>query len=276
MNLSQALNRASESLKSAGIKNHWGESLILLCSVTGLSREKIFAYPERELTPEEKNKFIEKLEKRCSRYPLQYLVNNVEFYSLNFYIEDGIFIPRQETEILVEGASDIINSGKIKSFVEIGIGSGAVSITLMKMNKKIVCIGTDLLKKAVEIARKNARIHNVENRIELVQADLLSCFRNSSLELIISNPPYVAKGDTTSPEVAYEPDAALYSESQGLEIIFRLLEDSLRVLKTGGWVILEVGDGQIEMVKTFLEKNFSKIRILRDYSGIERVIAGEK
>lgn len=276
MNLDEALAFGAGILKSAGIRNAWGESLLILSYITGLTREHVLAQSGRELSQEEEKIYEENIKKRAERFPLQYIVKNVEFYSLNFYIEEGVFIPRQETEILVEGAYDIMMKNKIRDFVEIGAGSGAVAISLLKLLEDAKAVCTDISRKAIHILTVNSKRHNVIQRMKIIMADLLKPFKDSSLSLIIFNPPYVGLGDEVDKEVFYEPERAIFGGERGVEVIFRFLEEASSVLKPHGWVIFEIGDDQVELITPFMKEKFNDFYTLKDYSGKERVIAGRK
>lgn len=164
------------------------------------------------------------IEKRSRNVPLEYLTNRVSFYSREFYIDEGALIPRPETEHLIDEVLSLVNKDEKITIVEVGVGSGIISILLALHFPNAHCIAVDISPRALSVARRNIQAFGLEDRIKLREGDLLACV-SEKIDLLVSNPPYIADDASLESNLSYEPQNALFGGSVGDEIIQRLLDE---------------------------------------------------
>ena len=258
----------------------------------GTGREYLYAHPERRLELNEYERYQAVLERRLTRLPVAYITGKKEFMSLDFTVDEHVLIPRPETEVLVEevifrvGSRIGISSPEDRPTIiaDIGTGSGAIAVSIAWFLKTAEIIATDISADALIMARENARKHQVDHRIKFLQGDLLSPLSGEGLEprltAIVSNPPYLSRRAmaAVSPEVALEPKSALLGGEEGLDFSFAILEQSGSYLAPGGFVALEVGHDQAEIVADFAKKDlgYGKVEIIMDLAGIKRVVIADQ
>lgn len=281
----QALKNISKIFKNKGIINSERESEILLSYFLGMSRVEIYLNSDRVLKNIEKIQLIKKLKKRIDKIPLQYITKHQEFMGMDFWVEKGVLIPRPETEILVEEVIKRLKNLKYSDnlkVADLGTGTGVIAISIAKFIEDIIIYATDISKKSLQIAFKNAQKHNCKDKIIFLQGDLFKPFmgriEQNSLDGIISNPPYIDSYNfkLLPPEIKdNEPKIALFGGNDGLEYYRKIIKKSPYYLKKSGFIALEVGLNQSEIVEELIirENNFNQdIEIIKDYLGIERVI----
>ena len=200
--------------------------------------------------------------------------------SMEFHIEPGVLIPRPETELLVEKVIDFCKENELKNanIIDIGTGSGVVAISLAKYVEDARTVGVDISKKAVDVARKNLAEHSLEERVSIVNGNLLEQFIKrdiNNIDIVVSNPPYIKDKDMTglSPEVKKEPTSALAAGKEGLDYYKKIIPQAEKVLKKGGHIFFEIGDGQAEDVLSLFGERWEAEKMDRDYSGRERIIS---
>jgi release factor glutamine methyltransferase len=274
MTIRTALQRASGLLENAGVSAPRLTAEVLLATVLGRERSYLYAHPEEELAAALFARFEAWTGERIEGRPTQYITGRQEFYGREFLVTPDVLIPRPETEHLVETALRL--AGEARSILDVGCGSGAIAITLsLEMRRPVwTC---DVSPAALRLARENARRFGAP--VGFVIGDLASAFANHSLDLLISNPPYVAEGDQAvlPREVRdYEPRVALFAGPEGLDIYRRLVVDAERVLRPGGRLIVELGFGQAEAVRRMLAPCWGEIEVVPDLAGIPRVLAACK
>lgn len=235
------------------------EALILISKVLERSKEFVISHDELEC-PEQA---IELLEKRLTGYPLQYILGEVEFFGRKFYIEEGVLIPRWETEGLVEIAIDLIRKNGIKKVLEIGVGSGVILITLA-LETGVECYGTDINPKAIKVTRKNSQMYNVNCELKLGEYAEPFIEEFDEIELIVSNPPYVRADAVLPIEVQYEPPDALFAGKDGLDFYKKFFE---RYNIQGKIVVMEIGEDQGEALR-----KLTGGEILKDLAGKDRYL----
>jgi len=237
------------------------EALILIAFVLGKSREYVLSHQELDCP----NDAIELLEKRLTGYPLQYIIGNVEFYGRQFIVQEGVLIPRWETEGLVELAIEYIRRYNVKTVAEIGVGSGVISVTLAIETGAFV-LGTDISPKALEVSYENAKRHGVEHLVSFRLGNYLEPFEDilDSVEMIVSNPPYVRQGADVQRELLYEPKEALFAGEEGLNFYREFFN---RYNIKGKIVLMEIGDDQ----GTFLQK-LTGGKCIKDLAGKDRYL----
>jgi len=238
------------------------ETEILLAYSLNLKRIQLYSQPERVLTKEELDRFKALVERRKKHEPIAYIVGYQPFMGLDFIVTPDVLIPRPETELLVETAIQFIKENKIKSIADLGTGSGCIAVSIAKKVPTIKIVATDASEKALELAKQNAKKHNVEDRIEFhLTANFSLPF---PVDLIISNPPYIptAAIENLDPDVKdFEPRQALDGGKDGLDFIRKLIELAPKHL------IFEFGINQGSAIR----KLNPNITIIKDYSGIERI-----
>jgi len=288
MTVLELLNWSTNYLKDHQIENPRVNSELLLARSLNLSREGLYTHLHGQLKEREKEEWERLVQRRISGEPLQYILEHQEFWSIDFKVDSRVLIPRPETELLVEQSLLILSQTPFKktpSVLEIGTGSGAIAIALAKEVKNIFLVATDISRDALGLAKENARSAGVQRQIEFVNGDLFGPLRPSKergpFDLILSNPPYIIRPEigALAKEVRdYEPIIALDGGEDGLEFYRRLISQAPFYLRKGGWLLLEVGQGQGEKVAEQIEKNgtFLKPQILPDLSGIERVVKVQK
>lgn len=243
-----------------------------------LSIEQIYSNMDRQLTGEDLAIIERCLEQRRRGKPLAYITGKREFYSENFIVDANVLIPRPETETLVEEAIALIGKRQDAVILDVGTGSGAIGIILAKhTGSRVIC--TDISPDALRIASYNARSIGVDHLVHFVCSDLLDSFRvNSRFDLIAANLPYVATDewdDLMTDVKNYEPRRALNGGKDGMEIYRRLIPQLHRCLAIDGHVLLEIGSArQADEISTIFKETGWQSRLLYDYSGRERVIAG--
>jgi release factor glutamine methyltransferase len=231
-------------------------------------RTYFYAHPEQELTEIHWIHYGRYLHERRAGKPTQYITAKQEFYGREFKVNPAVLIPRPETELLVEAVLKRLKTGRA---ADVGTGSGAIAITLA-LESQLEVIATDISSEALAIAKLNGG-HDF-SRVYFLQTDLLAAIASHSLDAVISNPPYVPEADreTLQPEVRdWEPHQALFAGPEGLDIYRRLIPEAERVLKPGGLLALEIGQGQAEAIAALLH-SWKNVKIEPDLAGIPRVV----
>lgn len=263
------LKIASTVLRDNSILEPEQEAKIILSFVLSKTPGEIKALLDCDL-PLQKCQYLKTIvnERVQTRKPLAYLLGQWEFYNIELSITQDVFVPRAETEVLVDTVLSKIKQDSLK-FIDIGTGCGCIAIALLKNRPNWLGIATDISSNAIKIAQKNAEINNVSNRFMPVICDTLEPFSN--IDLVVSNPPYIASKvwETLSPEVHWEPKTALVPGETGLEIIEKIIvQASNRKIRH---IALEFAYNQSEAVKYILEKNGYRGEIYDDYSNNPRV-----
>jgi len=209
------------------------------------------------------------VQKRATDYPLEYIIKKVSFFGEIFFIEDGVLIPRPETEILVQKALDTLKDIQNPKVVEVGVGSGIISIMLAISIPNIQIIAVDINKKALELAQKNAKYHNVQDKITFVKSDLFDEVDVSGFDMCISNPPYIADDFKLPKNVTYEPSTALFGGTIGDELLKKIIEQTHN--NKIKYLLCEMGYDQKETILFFLEKFDTITKVFyQDLSGLDR------
>jgi release factor glutamine methyltransferase len=283
--LSAYLSRIRSLLSAAGVPSPGVESELILTYVLALKRSEIYSRPERIITQAEASALMDLAERRTRRIPLQYLLGECEFMSLPFRIREGVFIPRPETEVLVEAVKARIEASgaPAQRILDIGTGSGVIAVSLARCLEPDLVVGTDISLDALEIARANAILNRVESVSRFVACDRLGALRSGApvgFDVVVSNPPYVESGEIPGlqPEVRdHEPMVSLDGGPDGLRFFDGLLPGIASILKKGGLVAFEIGETQGPRVKALLEQaGLKKVEIAKDLAGFDRVVLGRR
>jgi release factor glutamine methyltransferase len=274
-NAGEALETARARL-AATSKNPRRDADLLLAHVLGCDQTALLTHPERILSAAESVQFKRLVERRLDTEPMQYLTGEQEFFGLRFEVSPAVLIPRPETEHLVEAVLERFERGEAVRIVDVGTGSGAIAVALAHAMPHSRVTAVDLFPAALEVARRNAQRHGVIDRLTLLPSDLLAAVKSEGFDAVVANPPYIAAGEVLEPQVAnYEPHSALYAGPTGLEVYDRLIPQAARVLKTGGWLMLEIGYGQSPALRNLMH-GWAGFTLVNDLQGIPRVALGQK
>ncbi len=279
MNIEIAIKKACKELKKNQISSALLDSELLLSKVIKKDRKFILLNLDKKLNQSDQESFKDLIIKRSKGKPLAYLTGIKSFWNYDFKVNEKVLIPRPDTEIIIEQVLDIYKNKHSLNFLEVGIGSGCISLSILKEKKSFMATGVDLSQDCIEISRFNANKLGVGNRIKLLKSDVDNLiFRK--YDLIVSNPPYIKKLDLNKldREVKnYEPKLALDGGLEGLSVIRKVIKKSSELIKTNGKLILEISYDQRELVKKMLiENNFYINRILKDLAKNDRCIISTK
>lgn len=228
----------------------------------------------------EKLKIVEeKARQRAkTREPIQHIIGFADFMGEKFIVNPSVLIPRDETEILVRKAIEIINKNDLKAALDVGTGSGCIACMIAKYTDCRV-IGLDISTDALNTALDNASRLNLFNKAIFRKSDIFSNVKpDESFDIIVSNPPYIppSEKENIQKEVTFEPENALYTtDEKGLEFYEKITSEASKILNKGGYLLFELGIGQSQEVKNFMKKDFENIEIIKDLAGIDRVIYGK-
>jgi release factor glutamine methyltransferase len=274
--IEQSLRESTSRLAEKGIDDPARQAASLLALAIKRDRTFLIAHPEYELTRGEEKLFSEYVARRAGREPLQYIRGTQEFYGLEFEVSPGVLIPRPETELLVENAIELLKDQTGPFFCEAGTGSGCISVSILDQAPQAFAVGLDISGEALGVSERNARKHNVFDRIKLLRSDLFAGLGGEKFDLIVSNPPYIPKYDYEhlQPEVRdFEPASALTDGGDGLSIIRRIVGDTPDHLRPGGFLLMEIGFGQAESVRSMFDPNIWRdVEIIPDLQSIPRVV----
>jgi release factor glutamine methyltransferase len=312
MDVRGALKKGMAQLRAAQIPSHTLATELLLMHALGHDRGWIYGHPEESLDPATMQKFLELIARRAAGEPVQYLTGKQEFWGLEFEVTPAVLIPRPETEHVMEGALARLGERGLKihmdtgapreklNVADVGTGSGCLAVALAWELPHADVFATDISAPALAVARRNARRHGVADRIHFVQCDLLtglaytdppgagarhavpaSSARESQFDLIVSNPPYIARdeADQLQREVRdHEPHAALFGGPTGVEMYQRLIDHARDLLRQGGILVLELGHDSAEHVRAIFDAQpeWTNVAITMDLAGIPRVLAAER
>ena len=271
MTLQTALLQGTQLLEEGAIAAPRLTAEVLLAHALGRERVYLFAHSDEELTEVAWIHYGRYLHERLKGKPTQYITGRQEFYCRDFRVTPDVLIPRPETEHLIQASLARIRAGDV--VLDVGAGSGAIAITLALETKARV-LATDISTSALCVAVPNAR--RLSAPVCFFACDLVDAIADRSVDVLVSNPPYVPKTDhpALQREVRdYEPHVALFSGPTGLEIYQRLIGGAPRVLRPGGWLLVELGYNSLEPVRAMLDHRWTDIAVEHDLAGLPRVLA---
>ncbi|MBW1750004.1 MAG: peptide chain release factor N(5)-glutamine methyltransferase [Deltaproteobacteria bacterium] len=281
MQVQQLLKTAAATLAEAGVEDSRLEAELLLRDCLGVPRSHLFLLHDQQVKPKLEQRFQEYITRRYRREPLQYILGSCEFWSLDFHVDPAVLIPRPETEFLLEhvfftlGFKRDLPGLKI---LDLCTGSGVVGVVLAMEFDHAAVTAVDYSPDALAVARENIVYHGLEERINLVCADLLIGFKSDQVfDVIVTNPPYVKACDLSGlePEVRdWEPELALSGGETGMDVINRICDDACCYLKPGGWLFMEIGadiGAQVKHVFAASER-YEQVKIVNDWAGRPRVL----
>jgi release factor glutamine methyltransferase len=274
--------RVKEALRGAGIPTPELDARLILRKALGVEEARIYAHPEEEVAPSALARTQALLERRLKGEPMAYILGEKEFYSRPFIVNPHVLIPREETELLVDEALGIIKGFPNPTVADVGTGCGCIAITILLEHPGARVVAIDSSGKALGVARANANrlcSRDALRRLKFVEGELLRPLEDGTIDVVVSNPPYVSREEyeLLPREVRdFEPREALFAGERGLECIVLIVGDAPRVLKRGGWLLVEIGAGQGGDVSAmFREVGFGEVEVLRDLSGKDRVVKGK-
>lgn len=257
-------------LKDSGIEEYQLDAWYLLEYVTGISKASYYGDPNRELSAAQAEEYRKCIEKRSERIPLQHITGVQEFMGHEFFVNEHVLIPRQDTEILVEHALDKVEDGK--KVLDMCTGSGCILLSILK-RYQVRGTGADISSEALQVAERN-RKHLALPQVEWLQSDLFEKIEEK-YDVIVSNPPYIQTEviEGLQEEVRlHDPYIALDGKEDGLYFYRRIIEDAKAYLEDGGWLLFEIGYDQAEPVTRLMEQvGYSEIHVKKDLSGLDRV-----
>jgi release factor glutamine methyltransferase len=273
MDASRLVAETAGYLAENGVESPEAEAEILLAHLLRTDRADLYAR-RHDLTAEERDLLARLLLVRASGVPLQHLTGDQPFFGLRLRVRPGVFIPRPETEVLVEQALQSLATTGHPIVVDVGVGTGAVALAIKAARREARVLATDASGEAVALARENAADLGLE--IEVIEGDLLASLPEDlrgSIDLIVSNPPYVTEEEYTKlpAVVRADPVGALIG---GTEVHGRLAEEASRWLKPGGWLAMEIGATQAAEVAGLLADGYERVEVVPDLAGLDRVVRG--
>jgi release factor glutamine methyltransferase len=278
MLLRHALAAAVDRLKAAEVGSPRINAEVLLMFAITRDRAYLYAHGDEELNQQEVARYDDALAQRAQGIPSQYITGHQEFWGMDFIVTPHVLIPRPETEHLIETALPLARRLANPKIVDVGTGSGCIALVLAKELPEAEIAAVDVSSNALEVARANAARHQLEARVHFLQRDLLAGFPQASLDLVVSNPPYVgeAEEDQVQLEVRkFEPRNAVFAGSTGIEVIQRLIPQAKAALKPGRHMVLEISGTIAQAVRPLLA-DWTEVRVILDLQSIPRIICAKK
>ncbi len=284
MTVSEFFSSAIHTLRQSGIESPELEAQILLSAVLEIDKNRLPLVMDTRLSEAQLSRAKRFVESRASRLPLQYITEEVEFLGLGFSVLPGVFIPRPETELLAIEAAGKVEGLRAPKVLEPGTGSGVIAITVAVRCKQAVVWASDISRDAIDVARNNARKHGVSDRVFFHVGRLFDSISTGpaweGAHLLVSNPPYVPTAEISrlAPEIRdHEPAMALDGGADGLRCVRAVLAQGPALLADGGWLVLEIGLHQGEAAREMaVSAGLEVVDVVRDFSGIERVLVARK
>ena len=273
----EVLSQAEKELKNAGIADYKSDAELILCHLTGWNYSQLILNLSSDLSTETVQKINETVELRKTRIPLQYILGTQCFCGLDFFCEEGVLIPRFDTETLVETVLEIDKTQNFATAIELCTGTGCISASLARYGSFSRIYASDISEKALKLAGKNIESLGLSRKITLLQGSVWEPFKDIKADIIVSNPPYIPSGEIRKldEEVRHEPRLALDGGADGLDFYREILRDAKSHLNNGGYIFFETGFDQKEAVTELLkEAGFTGIETRKDLGGNHRVVLG--
>jgi release factor glutamine methyltransferase len=271
MNIRTALQQGSRLLEEAGISEPRLTAEVLLSHAQKRDRSWFYGHPEEDLDGIAGVRYNRALQDRLRGKPCQYIIGRQEFYGRDFLLTQDVFIPRPETEYVVEQALKL--TPRPVAILDVGCGSGNIAVTLsLELGAPASVIATDISFAAIAVARANAK--RLGAQVAFLVCDLASAFADRSLDLLISNPPYIPTVEEQGlpREIReHEPRIALFAGPDGLDVYRKLVAEAPRLLRPGGWIVFELGYRQVDAVNAMLDGRWSDLLVVSDLAGLPRV-----
>lgn len=277
MTIKQAIEKGAVDLKVGNVDTPKMKARLLMQYVLNQTRQYIIVHDMKELNEKEKNEYFSCISKLRTGIPIEHITHQKEFMKLNFFVNEEVLIPRQDTEILVEEVIKIAKKINARKILDLCTGSGAIAISLAKYLPQLEEItALDISHDAIQIAKKNAIFHKLESKLTFIESNLFENLPQQKYDIIVSNPPYIKRDimKKLDKQVQNEPHIALDGGYDGLDFYRKIVKESYEYLKYGGYLCLEIGYDQKEDVFKLIEKEhqYSKPYCLKDLCNNDRVV----
>ena len=277
--INSLLNEGFKYLSQNSKKTSKIETEILLSHILNRDLKYLILNYSSILQNDQVNSFYKLLERRKSGEPIAYILKKKEFWKYNFYVDNSVMIPRPDSELIIEEILKLIKKNETKKVLDIGTGSGCLIVSLLNERKKVYGDAIDISKKALKVAKFNAKIHQLQNRIKFYQSSVDKFFKGK-YDLILSNPPYISKLDVKYLEkdiVDFEPKLALEGGLDGSLKLKKVIKKSSNLIKVGGKLVLEIGfDQKHKVMKLLKDEGFYVNKTVKDYGNNDRCIVSTK
>ncbi|MGL4990019.1 MAG: peptide chain release factor N(5)-glutamine methyltransferase [Sarcina sp.] len=274
----ELLNEANQILKKANVESYILDAQLLMCHVLNQNKLSIMMNAFDFVQKEKEEEFMSFVEQRKNKYPMSYILKNVEFMGIDFYVEDGVLIPRPDTEILVEAVLKNIEKYEKLDICDLCCGSGAIGLTIAEYRSNVTVDLVDIESIPEKVTIKNIEIFEIADRAKFIHSNLFDELKNKKYDIIVSNPPYIKNSviNTLMDDVKnFEPHIALSGGDDGLIFYEKIIDDSFLYLKGKAILAFEIGHDQGEDVKMLMEKKgFENLVIIKDLAGLDRVVIG--
>lgn len=276
--IGELLNIGAKTLES--IDTARLDATLLLGKAISKDKLYIMINKDKEVDYLKKQLYLEYIEKRKNKMPVRYILGECDFFGIDFYVEEGVLIPRSDTEILVEEVLKNINIDDNINICDLCSGTGAIGIAIAYNRKNVKVDEIDYYEIPEKVTKINIKKNNLEDRVNFIRSDLLkSVMGNKKYDIIVSNPPYIKEEDikTLMSDVKdYEPKTALSGGEDGLIFYRRIIDESIDVLNEGGILAFEIGYDQGQSVKSLMkQKDFTELKVVKDLAGLDRVVIGK-
>ncbi|OCB00757.1 peptide chain release factor N(5)-glutamine methyltransferase [Clostridium beijerinckii] len=281
-NIEELIKTGTSTLKENGIDTARLDAELLLGNIIEKDRVYLITHKEDEVSKEDAEKYFDLIEKRRNKMPVKYILNKCEFMGIEFYVEEGVLIPRGDTEILVDEVLKIIEENQEMQICDLCSGSGAVGISLAHFRQNIKVDLIDYYPIPEKVSLINIEKNKLEDRVFFIKSDLLEELikNNKMYDIIVSNPPYIEEceiGKLMEDVKNYEPHTALNGGNDGLDFYRKIIDQSQYTLRRNGILAFEIGYNQGEAVKLLMENNgFINVKIVKDFASLDRVVVGIK
>jgi len=279
VNLNKLIAEAGSKLQEVGIAAGPAEAELILCDLLDFDRLHLYLHGPSMIDEELIKKFDLIVERRLTRYPLQYILGSAWFYGRKFLVNEDVMVPCPETELLLESvirAARYCESNPVR-VLDVGVGSGVVAISTKLENEALDVTAVDISEAALHVAKVNAEQFEVEDRIRLIRSDLFGAFDPSEkFDIIASNPPYISdhEYETVEPEVKADPQVSLLGGPRGMDVIERLLAEAPNYLTRPGYLMFEIGYDQSREIFDLVQNDgrYTDFSLLKDLSDIDRIV----
>ncbi len=276
MLIKEALAKGTIMLKGENLDSPKMKARLILQDTLNKPRQYLLVHDMEKITLEQEKRYFENIEKVKNGTPIEHITHIKEFMKMNFYVNENVLIPRQDTEILVEEVIKIAKRINAKKILDLCTGSGAIAVSLAKYIENSEITATDISADALRVAKKNANVNNVENQITFVESNLFDNIIREKYDMIVSNPPYIRKEviKKLDREVQREPIIALDGGYDGLDFYRRIAIDAYQYLKYGGYLCFEIGYDQKEEVIEIIqnEEKYCKTYSKKDLYDNDRIV----
>ena len=278
-NVISVLTKSKNILKKNNIPSASLDCELLLSSSLNISRELLFMNHTEKINDDQLKEFYNLLDRRKKKEPIAYILNKKEFWNNSFYVNKNVLIPRPDTEILIEQILKNYSKDDTLSVLDIGTGSGCIVLSLLKLFKNFRGVAIDISKKALNVAKYNAKMHQLDNRVKFFKSSVDNFFKGK-YDLIVSNPPYINNKSLKYLDEGifkYEPVVALEGGDDGLSLITKVILKSSKLLKKGGKLVLEIGfDQKYKVIRLLKSEKYYVNKIIYDYAKNPRCVISTK